>query len=208
MMNGEGQGMSGEGLYQNTESGHDGVTGEAADDRAFDYWREDASGEQKVSQQEQKENASNDQAYTLEVGDDLAFDEAVLASYAQVARELNMPKEQAQQVVDKMIPAMQARQEELMAEVRQGWHDASTADREFGGARLHENLAIAKRAMDAFGTPELKALLDESGLGNHPEIIRAFYRAGKTISEDTIVSGQASDAGRSQPIEKRLYPNM
>jgi hypothetical protein len=59
--------------------------------------------------------------------------------------------------------------------------------------------------MDAFATPELRTLLNESGLGNHPEIIRAFYRAGKAISEDGFVAGghKATDKGDA----KRLYPN-
>ena len=35
-------------------------------------------------------------------------------------------------------------------------------------------------------------MLNESGLGNHPEVIRLFYRTGKAMSEDSLIVGAAS----------------
>ena len=72
---------------------------------------------------------------------------------------------------------------------RASWSESSRTDKEFGGDKLNENLAVAQKAMNAFGTPELRAVLNKTGLGNHPELIRAFVRAGKAISEDTFVPG-------------------
>ena len=46
-------------------------------------------------------------------------------------------------------------------------------------------------------------VLEESGLGNHPEVIRVFYRAGKAISEDRFVAGQAGKT--NQGDARRLY---
>ena len=88
-----------------------------------------------------------------------------------------------------------------------GWVDAAQADTEIGGPNLAQNVAVAKKAMDKFGTPELSKLLDETGLGNHPEIVRAFYRAGKAISEDRFVGGGGPGFGSVDPA-KRLFPNM
>ena len=45
----------------------------------------------------------------------------------------------------------------------------------------------AKSALDTFGNDALKSLLVETGFGNHPEIIRFMYRAGKAISEDSYI---------------------
>ena len=73
----------------------------------------------------------------------------------------------------------------------------SEVDKEFGGEKLSENLSTAKKALDQFGTPELRSLLNESGLGNHPEFIRFMFRAGKSISEDRYV-GQANGAAPTQ----------
>ena len=44
------------------------------------------------------------------------------------------------------------------------------------------------------------------GLGNHPEVIRLFYRIGKAIGDSDIVIGdaKASDENALQ----RMYPTM
>lgn len=133
------------------------------------------------------------------------YDPKMLETYAEAARELNLPQDAAQKMLDKLAPAVQARQAEQLQAAREAWAGSTRADKEFGGAKLDENLATAKKALDTFGTPELRALLNESGLGNHPEVIRAFYRAGKSISEDRFVGGRASP-GDSRDV-RTLYPN-
>ena len=53
-----------------------------------------------------------------------------------------------------------------------------------------ENLALAIKAVEMFGDAELRSVLDSTGMGNHPVIVRAFYKAGKAISEDTVIRGR------------------
>ena len=109
-------------------------------------------------------------------------------------------------MLDKVAPKLADRQAQQIAALREGWSESSKADNEFGGEKLAENLATAKKALDAFGSPELKQLLNESGLGNHPEVIRMMYRAGKSISEDTFVgASQGSGAGKGQPKDFAGY---
>lgn len=145
------------------------------------------------------------ESYEFE-GIDGAIPEA-LEAYKEVARELGLNNEKAQSVLSKVLPAMAAAQEAREAAIRSEWSDKSSSDKEFGGAALQENLAVAKRALDTLGSPELTTFLNESGLGNHPEIIRAFYRAGKLISEDNkIVTG--GSGVKSQSIAQQMYPNM
>ena len=118
------------------------------------------------------------------------FDAQVIEQFSDVAKELNLPQDAAQKVLDKMAPVLAARQSEAVSAVKAEWEASAKSDKEFGGDKLQENLGAAKRALDQYGTPELKALLNESGMGNHPEVIRAFYRIGKTLSEDKVVTGQ------------------
>jgi len=144
------------------------------------------------------------QDYTFTAPQDVTVDDAVLGAFSDVAKELALPQDAAQTLLDKMAPVMASRQQEQVQAARKQWEADARADAEFGGDKLTENLAVAKRAMDAFATPELKTLLNESGLGNHPEIIRAFYRAGRAISEDGFVAGSRQPASR-QNTAQRLY---
>ncbi len=122
--------------------------------------------------------------------------------FKNIAKEYKLTQEQAQKLVDLDVKRSQAYQESIK-QAAVAWQEASKADKEFGGDSLDENMGLAKKALDTFGTPELKTLLDQSGLGNHPEIIRAFYRAGKAISEDRLVTG--ATAGGTPADARRIY---
>jgi hypothetical protein len=134
------------------------------------------------------------EAYEFKAPEGRVFDSEVMASYSQVAKELNLSQESAQRLLDAVGPKMAERQMAMIEATRNGWADNSKSDREFGGEKLSENLGVAKKALDAYGTTELRTLLNETGLGNHPELIRFMFRAGKAISEDRMVSGSATQA--------------
>jgi hypothetical protein len=125
------------------------------------------------------------------------YDASILTAFEAGARDANLSQEAAQKLLETMSPQIAARQAEQVASVRQGWFDASKADKEFGGAALEQNLGIAKKALDNFGSPELHQLLTSTGLGNHPEIIRFMFKAGKSISQDNMVIGSAPTRGRT-----------
>lgn len=146
------------------------------------------------------------EAYEFTAPDGKEFDADVLAQFAEAAKEANLPQDAAQKVLDKIAPALAAKQERMMEAARAEWAESAKADKEFGGDKLGENLGIAKKALESFGSPALTALLNESGLGNHPEIIRAFVKVGKAISEDRIVTGSGTTGPRDPA--KTLFPNQ
>lgn len=165
-----------------------------------------AEGQDKPAE-EAKEPEGAPEQYEFQAPEGHEFDPDVIGQFADVARELNLTQDAAQKVLDKMAPAIASRQAEQVQAVRQQWADEARADREFGGDKLDENLAFAKKAMDGFATPELRTLLNESGLGNHPEVIRVFVRVGKAISEDSFVAGGKDPTGGQGHDPRRLYPN-
>jgi hypothetical protein len=128
------------------------------------------------------------------------FDNEVISSFSDIAKELNLSQESAQKILDKVGAKAAERQAQNLEAVRQEWAQTSQADKEFGGDNIQSNLAVAKKALDTFGTPELRSLLNESGLGNHPELIRFFYRAGKAISEDQYVVTNGSSAANKPAV--------
>jgi hypothetical protein len=134
------------------------------------------------------------ETYEFKAPEGRAFDPEVIAEYSKVAKELNLSQEAAQRVLDSVGPKLAERQAAQIEAIRNGWAESSKADKEFGGEKLSENLSVAKKALDQFGTAELRALLNESGIGNHPEVIRFMYRAGKAISEDKVITGAAATA--------------
>lgn len=146
--------------------------------------------------------------YEFKAQEGSEFNPELIGAFSEVAKELNLSQDAAQKILDKMTPTLAAQQAEAVKAVQAQWTESAKTDKEFGGEKLAENVAIAKKALDTFGSDELRTLLNESGLGNHPEIIRAFYRAGKAISEDTFVGGNKGPAAGNKSVAQQMYPNM
>ena len=172
--------------------------------------------ESEINESETPEGAPDKYEFNAKVADAPdELDPEVLTAFGEVAKELNLPQEAAQKVLDKVAPVIQAKQAKVLEEVKAGWVSDSQADKEFGGENLNDNLEVAKSALDAFGNQALKSLLVETGFGNHPEIIRFMYRAGKAISEDSYVGNSegADYSGNNGPkdfnaIANSLYSNQ
>ncbi|MFY8163614.1 MAG: hypothetical protein ACOVKC_05195, partial [Brevundimonas sp.] len=173
-------------LYGNTQKAPATQDRQAAD--AAPAGKEPAPADAQATEAPQAEAPKAPEAYEFKVPEGRAFDAEVITAYSQVARELNLSQDAAQRLLDAVGPKMVERQTAQIEAIRNGWADSSKSDREFGGEKLSENLGVAKKALDAFGTAELRTLLNETGLGNHPELIRFMFRAGKAISEDRMVT--------------------
>ena len=144
--------------------------------------------------------------YEFKAPEGKEYDSAVLDSFSAAAKQANLTQDAAQKLLESMAPALVERQAAQVKAVQDGWLESSRADKEFGGEKLAENLAVAKSAIDTFASPELKALLNSTGLGNNPEVIRFAYKIGKAMSEDKVVTGQAAASGQ-RDLVKSLYPN-
>lgn len=170
----------------------------------------DAAAAQQQPAAEQNQQAAEPAAavgapevYDFKAAEGKEFDSNVISAFSDAARELNLTQEAAQKMLDKMAPALEARQTEQVEAVRNAWAESSKADKEFGGEKISENMGIAQKALEKFGTQELRTLLEESGLGNHPEVIRFMFRAGKALSEDTYVgSSQGAGAPKAAGVPK------
>lgn len=172
-----------------------------------------ASAEQKPAEGEQKPADAQKPAvpenYEFTAPEGVKLDDTVMTAFAESAKEAGLSQEAAQALVTKMAPTLaaqtQAQMEQSMAAARTEWATSAKADTEFGGEKFDANIAVAKQAFETFGTPELKQLLADSGLGDHPEVIRWAYRVGKAMSPDTKhVSGGNANAAKDA---RSWFPN-
>lgn len=141
--------------------------------------------------------------YSFKLPDGMELDKAAADEFVAFAKELKLPADQAQKVVDIAVRREQARIDQHKATVAQWALDVKN-DKEIGGDKLTENLAIAKKAF-ALGPPELKEYLDTSGLGNHPALIKWALKVGKALSEDRFVGGVTAPAEQRSQADI-LYP--
>jgi hypothetical protein len=140
---------------------------------------------------------------------DVDVDATSLEDLKALAKDLKLPLDQAQRIADlgqKQAQRWLQAQEQAIQDATAQWIEQVKTDKELGGEAFNANLATAKTALTRFGSPELTKLLDESRLGNHPEVIRFFHRVGKALGDDTLVPGGRTTNRPANPAQ-RLYDN-
>lgn len=149
--------------------------------------------------------------YEFKTADGAPLEGEFLGEFSAIAKDLQLTQEQANKVAElgaKMAKDFSAQNTKALDAASAAWEAEVTADKEIGGDKLPENLAIAKKALADFGTPELTKLLGESKLGNHPEIIRFMVKAGKAISQDSKFVTGGRPMTTIESAAQRMYPNM
>ena len=78
----------------------------------------------------------------------------------------------------------------------------------FSSISVLQLLSKPSQISDALGFTKghpFRALLDETGFGNHPEMIRAMRRVGERVGEDTFERGGSGDA-KPKSDRELFYP--
>lgn len=131
--------------------------------------------------------------------DGMTFDAEAFAAVEPVFKDLNLSNAAAQQLVnayaEKIGPLLASRgqnaAETMGAEMRRQW--ATDAEAEFNGKDGNPTMQEAKGlARQAFIASGIKAdspfltMLEESGLGNHPDMIRFVSWVGRNVGEAKV----------------------
>ena len=144
--------------------------------------------------------------FTLPEG--VTLDSELLAEVGPVFKDLGLTQDQAQKLIDLQSKKAEADVQKQMTDFNQmidGWKDQSENDKEFGGEKFDESVAVAREAIDKFGTPELKTLLSEHGVGNHPEVIRFMVKVGR-LTQEKPIDGGINPASVTTDRVDQLYP--
>ena len=156
-------------------------------------------------------------AYELTASEGVTLDPVALEAATPVFKELGLSNDQA----NKLMPVAEAFAksigDNLNRQILDGistqhadWLREAKADTEIGGKQWDASLVTAAKGLDTLGFPKgspLRNLLDESGLGNHPEMIRAFVKVGKLISEDSDFPRGNGAKPVQTNVARIMYPN-
>ncbi|HDF2343820.1 TPA: peptidase [Morganella morganii] len=196
---------------QNAEGGDNGgaATGAdnaqtGADTSSADNGGTPAGNEQNKGAEQQAKDQKADpgksavaapEKYEFKTAEGQELDAEAVKAFEPIAKELNLSNEQAQKLVDvyggKIMPKLVEQQAAQWQQQIEQWAEQVKADKDLG---TDASIGAAQKAMDKFGSPELKQYLNETGLGNHPELVRIFANIGKAMSEDGLVTGNSGGA--------------
>jgi len=180
-------------------------TEEVKDESTEEVTEQTEENTEEKSEVKTEEKQAEPIEYELTTPENMPVNEDVLAEYKDIANELGLSQEGAQKLMDLAVKNAQ-NQYDQHHEVQKQWVDNIKSDKEFGGNNLQTTVKSARGVIDKYGDPEVLALLDTTGLGNNPGVIKMFARIGKRVAEDSSVDG--SPAGSQKSLAETMYPNM
>lgn len=138
------------------------------------------------------------------------FDAEGFEAVEPVLRDLNLTQDQAGKLMsayaEKIVPLIEKRTadrfDESAAELRANLARDLQADPEVGGKKLDESKSFAAKAIAHFipdknERSEFSTFLNESGLGNHPLLMRLVSGAGRAIAEASTPAAETASKALS-----------
>jgi hypothetical protein len=157
------------------------------------------------------------EAYELTAPEGMTIDADMLTEATPIFKELGLSNEAASKVLPLAQSLIAKTQDATVQQFidqgnqqRKAWLEEAKADPEIGGNKWDATLHTAGRGLDALGYGEgsaLRTLLNETGLGNHPEMIKAMAKIGGMVGEDGDFVRADAGAQVKQSREEVLYPN-
>ena len=164
--------------------------------------------------EEKKEEQKAPEAYEpFKLPEGVEIDEAGMTQAQELFKEFNLGQEQAQKLVDLYVANTQASMEaaekqnlDAWKDLRSEWTKAVKADKEIGGDKLPEVTATISKALDTFGTPEVRKALELTGADNNPEVMKTLYTMASKLVESGLIKGD-TPGEKPKTLAERFYPN-
>ena len=130
--------------------------------------------------------------YSLNAPDGMSnYDGDLSSDMREIFHQAKLTPQQAQFVHDKYVERFMGQADMGQAEQTQQIEAWDKEIRSEYGTAFDERISAARMAVREFGGNDLANLMDETGLGNHPTVVRAFVKAGMQLG----TSGQFKDGG-------------
>lgn len=135
----------------------------------------------------------------FKVPDTVELDAKMLTEFETTARTLGLSQENAQKLVDfgaALVEGGLEAQDVNRTETLETWEKEIKADEEYGGDKLGETLDRGRRVVRDHGSDGLKEVLESSGLGSNPHVLRFLVKLDKALGEDRTVDGKPVSDGK------------
>lgn len=155
-------------------------------------------------------------ALTLTLPKDAVIDAAAIERTTAFAKATGLTPEAAQHALNHAnaeVSADRAAQKTANEQAfktlaTKTWVEEVQADATYGGEKYLTTVADVKKAADRFLTPEERVILNQTGWGNHPMLVKMFARIGQALANDKLVVGGAGSGSTPKTNAQVLYPNM
>lgn len=150
-------------------------------------------------------------ADNIQFPEGIEVDEGVRDLFLDVLNDQELsPADRAQALVDLHVQMSQATSEtssQAWADLQESWQNEVRNDPDIGGHKLEGHLSNIGKVLDQYGTPELRAVMDQTGAGNNIHVVKFLANLAKDVTEGSYAQGMAAPVSEMSAAE-RMFPSM
>lgn len=143
----------------------------------------------------------------------MELNQEMTTKFNEIASNLDLSQKGASELMSLAIELTQQTQQNIAEAYKQNletkkadYAKSLKVDKELGGAKLNDTLKTATLAYNKFASDEIKDILAQTGLDNHPGVVRIFHELGKQMENDNIHSGNPVSEKKNHA--QVMYPDM
>ena len=122
----------------------------------------------------------------------LQFNDETLSSFKQEAHKLGLNADQVKSLIAWQAGSMGSQHDAYKGMVDESMEQGETALKAEWGRAYDQNIEFARKAFEEYGGEQLAAKMESSGLGNDPDVLKAFANIAKTTMADNDLAGPSS----------------
>jgi len=148
----------------------------------------------------------------VKLPDGMELDAELTGEFSSIAKEMKLSQAKADKFMGMGVKLSQKLQQNFENAIKEAQGNRIkeiktmlNTDPEIGGANLKSTLLEANEAYKAFVSEEAANVLAETGLNNHPAIVKMFRDIGRQVKGDTI---KGLGSPKHQRTAEDWYPSM
>lgn len=136
------------------------------------------------------------------------LDEEVINSFRELAHKNGILPRQAQEILNWYNGVLTEQNSQMQINTQTQISEATETLKNEWGVGFEGKVAQARAAVKEFGGQELLDVLNQSGLGNNVQVIKAFANIGNKILEDKALPGQQARAQTTDDLISKARQMM
>lgn len=142
----------------------------------------------------------------IELPDGTSVDDGA-SLVSDLGHELKLSNDQARTLLEKGLPKVHASIQAQRDKLVTMWTNQIKSDPVLGGEHYKETSANLSRVMNKYGSKEAYAVLNQSGLGSNPAIVRMMNAIGKDLGEENKFVNSSVTAQNDKAARLRAFYN-
>ncbi len=140
--------------------------------------------------------------YTLPDG--AVADQELKAEFDPLVKELGLSQKGAQRLVE-FKSKLDQRQLQQWNDYQNSLTVAAKRDPEIGGLKYQDTMSAGRQVVSKFGNDAFKAMLRDTGVARHPEMIRFLAKVAKATGETPALGEGGGAVSEPKPLYELMY---